>query len=115
MTDHTTETETPPPPAPPAPAHLPSATDLQNLLRRVPEEPVDPHNARQVAYHLNQRRAVIGHTTAAIQKAEIELEEAHQMRAMLHRQNERVVAEINDLDRTIKAKEAFIAALRGGV
>lgn len=99
---------------PPAQGKMPTATDLQNLLRRVPEEPVDPRDARQAAYHLNQRRAVIGHTTAAIQKAEIEIEEAHQMRAMLSRQNERIVAEITDLDRTISAKEAYVAALRGG-
>lgn len=110
MTDTTDETTTTPPATAPTVQDL---TELQGMLRRIPDDSHDPRDARQVAYHLNQRRAVVSHTNRSLQEGELWLEEARQTRALLIRRNERVVAEINDLDRAIKAREAEIAVLRG--
>lgn len=110
MTTAADETTTSPPSTAPAVHDL---TQMQAILRRIPDESHDPRDARQAAYHLNQRRAVVSHTNRSLQEGEIWLEEAQQMRAVLIRRNERLVAEIGDLDKAIKAKQAEISVLRG--
>ncbi len=97
------------------PQALPHVSQLQALLDRVPDEPADPKEARQVAYHLNRQRAVVSHSSRALQEAELMLEDLSEVRKVLMRRNQRLVAEIEDCDRAMKAQQASIAALRGGV
>jgi hypothetical protein len=96
------------------PQALPHISQLHAILDRVQDEPADPTEARQVAYHLNRQRAVVSHSSRALQEAELTLEDLDQIRQVLIRRNRRVVAEIEDIDRAINAQQATIAALRGG-
>ncbi len=109
MNDHTTEIESSPPSS-----DLPSLGQLHAILERVPHEPSDPRQAREVAYHLNRQRAVVSHSSRALQEMELTTEDLHEMRKVLIRRNQRIVAEIEDIDRAIKGHEAAIAALRSG-
>jgi hypothetical protein len=110
MTD-TTETPTTEQPV----QDLPSVSQLQRIIRDIPDPSADPRDARQAAYHLNRQRAVVSHSSKALQELELACEDALAMREVLVRRNQRVVAEIENIDVALAGYKAGIAALRGSV